>query len=78
MKIQEITIESPESQNPTVEITISNERDLDKAANYLVARLKIHRKGSSVDNIQLDALDRLREIVDEAASEVERRLREQQ
>lgn len=76
-KILEVTIDGPESKTPTVEITISDDESLDTAKNYLVARVQIHRSGTTLENLQLDALGRLRELIEQAAAPIEKAIREQ-
>ena len=71
-KIQEITVSDVGSKTPSVEITIADNEDIEKASAYLVASVKIHRKGKSFENIQLDTLDQLRALIEQAADQVDK------
>jgi hypothetical protein len=71
VKIQQIIVSDVGSKTPSVEITISNNEDIEKASVYLVASVKIHRKGKSFENVQLDALDQLRGLIEQAADQVD-------
>lgn len=69
--IQQITVSDVGSKTPLVEITISDNEDIEKASAYLVASVRIHRKGKSFENVQLDTLDQLRGLIEQAADQVD-------
>ena len=69
--IQQITVSDVGSMTPSVEITIADNEDIEKASNYLVASVKIHRKGKSFENVQLDTLDQLRSLIEQAADQID-------
>jgi hypothetical protein len=69
-KIQKIAISDPESNTPKVGITIADDEVLNDASNYLIASVKIHRTGMSLENVQIDTLDQLRDLIAQAAEQV--------
>ena len=71
-RIQQITVSDVGSNTPSVEITISDHEDIEKASAYLVASVKIHRTGKSFENVQLDTLDQLRALIEQAADQVDK------
>ncbi len=77
MQIQEITVESPESPTPTVEITIAETKNPDDSSSFLIARVEVRRSGTTLENLQLDVLGRLRELIEQAAAPIEKAIREQ-
>ena len=74
VKIQQITVSDVGSETPSVEITISDNEDIENASAYLLASMKIHRKGKSFENVQLDTLDQLRGLIEQAADQVDKTL----
>ena len=75
-RIQQITVSDVDSKTPSVEITIADNEDIDKASVYLVASVKIHRRGNSFENVQLDTLDQLRSLIEQAADQVDKTVSE--
>ena len=71
VKIQQITVSDVSSKTPLVEITISDNEDIEKASAYLVASVRIHRKGKSFEKVQIDTLDQLRDLIEQAADQVD-------
>ena len=75
-RIQQITVSDVDSKTPSVEITIADNEDIEKASVYLVASVKIHRRGNSFENVQLDTLDQLRSLIEQAADQVDKTVSE--
>ena len=69
-KIQQITVSDVGSKTPSVDITIADNEDIEKASAFLVASVKIHRKNMSFENVQIDTLDQLRGLIEQAAEQV--------
>ena len=77
VEIQKLTMSDIASDTLTVEITISDNPDLEQASMSLVGRLPVKRTGLSIENFVLDTLDQLRELIAEAANPIEHKIREQ-
>ena len=69
-KIQQLTVRNPASLTPTVRLTIADADAIDEASAHLVASVTIDRSTVALENIELDALDRIQEIIDDAKASV--------
>jgi len=75
--IQKITVSDVASETPLVEIVIADNENIEEAETYLTASIRVQRQGISFENVQLSALDRLREVIDEAVAPVRQILQKQ-
>lgn len=75
--IQKITVSDVASETPLVEIVIADNENIEEAETYLTASIRVQRQGISFENVQLSALDRLREVIDEAVAPVRQILQQQ-
>ncbi len=69
-KIQQLTVKDPASLTPSVRLTIADSAAIDEASAHLVASVTIDREGVSVENIELCALDKIQELIDDAKASV--------
>ena len=75
--IQQITVSDIASETPLVKIVIADNENIEEAETYLTASIRVQRQGISFENVQLSALDRLREVIDEAVAPVRQILQQQ-
>ena len=69
-KIQQLTVRNPASLTPTVRLTIADADAIDEASAHLVASVTIDREWVSFETIELHALDKILELVDDAKAAV--------
>ncbi len=69
-KIQKLTVSNPNSLTPSIRLTIADSAVIDEASAHLVASVTIDRKTVPFENIELDAIGKIREIVDQASAAV--------
>ncbi len=62
-KIQQLTVRNPASLTPTVRLTIADSAAIDEASAHLVATVTVDRSTVALENIELDALDKILELV---------------
>ncbi len=69
-KIQQLTVKDPASLTPSVRLTIADSAVIAEASAHLVASVTIDRSTVALENIELDALDRIQELIDDAKASV--------
>ncbi len=69
-KIQQLTVKDPASLTPSVRLTIADSAAIAEATAYLTASVTIDRSTVALENIELDALDRIQELIDDAKASV--------
>ncbi len=76
MQVQNIIVSDITADEATVEIQIGEQPDLDGAAEYVVASVKLQNpdQARTMGKLQLDALHEAQRIVAAAAAEIEREL----
>ncbi len=77
VKIQELKIGDIDSETLKIEITIADSPNLEQRKIWLVANLPVPRQGLSLENVASSTLGQLRELIEQAANPVERKIREQ-
>ena len=69
-KIQQLTVRNPAALTTTVRLTIADADAIDEASAHLVASVTIDREWVSFETIELHALDKILELVDDAKAVV--------
>lgn len=65
-KIQELTVAEPDQKRLSVRLTIAESAEVEQSQESVVATVLIPREGLSLENVQLTALDRIREVIEQA------------
>ena len=64
MNIQRISVLDPNSNSPTVEITIADHHLIDEARHMIVASIRLDESAVSLEDLQIEALKALRDAID--------------
>ncbi len=71
VKIQELNIGDIDSETMKIEITIADSPNLEKRKIWLVANLPVPRQGLSLENVASSTLGQLRELIEQAANQID-------